>query len=428
MSSTTEQDLEAAAHSTERTVADVTESSAARTPGWPSSLVAFLLDRARPGDLLPWGARLVAVAVEADAVRLVIERDGVSAAAWIRLRAAGGGAYRTTAHFLVGHTGNSLDRAALELLDELHGEIVRREGTLPPPLRAAMGDHAAAARTDLPIPIDWLAVRAGVKPAVRQVPGGTAVGNELVAAARRQGLHAITVEAPEYLVDFATGDAAGCRTILYVGATPAAVRAAADAERAMITAVGRGEPVTATLNTALGRALGYPECCIASFGPRCDLPNAALRFEALRRTGASAFALLNDLEPRRSLVSHFVCRYDCAASLRYARAVLDAVAGVDATRAKELSRSLEGVVILFREGGALRLGDGRATGDDRYVYRSTTVHENPGEHERWCDVLANADEVRIGRGVLFPFRDGQPLAPLPFDEEQVQIRPFVGAP
>jgi hypothetical protein len=104
------------------------------------------------------------------------------------------------------------------------------------------------------------------------------------------------------------------------------------------------------------------------------------------------------------------------------------VAGVDATRAKELSRSLEGVVVLFREGGALRLAGVRAAGDDRYVYRSMTVQGNPGGDERWCDVLADADEVRIGRGVLSPFRNGQPLAPLPFDEERVQIRPFVGAP
>jgi hypothetical protein len=412
-------------HSNEHAGADVTGSSGLRTPGWPSSLVAFLLDRARPGDRLPWGARLAAVSADTDAVRLVIERDGVSAAAWIRLRAAGGSAYRTTAHFLIGHEGNSLDAAALRLLDELHGEILRREEKLPASLLEAMRGSSATARTDLPMPIEWLAVRAGVKPAARQVPDGAGVGEGLVAAAQRQGLHAIAVEASAYLGDFATGDAAGCQTILYVGATPEAARAAVDAERAMITAVGRGEPLTPTLNAALGRALGYPECCIASFGPSCDLPNATLRFEALRRTGAVAFALLNDLDPRRSLVSHFVCRYDCAASLRYARAVLDAVAGVDATRARELSRSLEGVVILFHEGGALRLGEARAADGDRYAYGSTTVHGNSGGHERWCDVLADADEVRIGRGVLSPFRNGQPLASLPFDEERVQIRPFV---
>jgi hypothetical protein len=76
----------------------------------------------------------------------------------------------------------------------------------------------------------------------------------------------------------------------------------------------------------------------------------------------------------------------------------------------------------------LQLEGARAAGDDRYVCRSTTVHGNPGGRERWCDVLADADEVRIGRGVLSPFRDGEPLAPLPLDEDRVQIRLFVGVP
>jgi hypothetical protein len=405
-----------------------TGSAAARTPSWPAAVAAFLLDGARPGDRLPWGAELAAVGAETDAVRLAMGRDGVSVVAWIRLRAAGGSAYRTTVHFLVGHVGNALDAAALRLLDELHGAIVRREATLPAALLEAMGASAAATRAELPIPIEWLAVRAGVKPAARQVPHGAVVGDELVAAAERQGLHAMRVEAPEYVGDFATDGGAGCRTILYVGATPEAARAARDAEREMIAAVRRAQPVTSALNAALGRALGYPECCIAAFAPQCDLPNAALRFEALRRTGASAFALLNDVDPRRSLVSHFVCRYDCAASLQYARAVLDAMAAVDAARADELSGDLAGVIVLFRDGGALRLGAAQAAGAGRWVYGSATVHGNPVGHERWYDVLADADEVAIGRGVVSPFRGGRPLVPLAFDEARVQIRPFVGAP
>jgi len=389
--------------------------------------VAFLLDGAGPGDRLSWGARLDAVRAQADAAQLVIERDGASVVAWIRLRTAGGAAYRTTEHFLLGHEGTSLDDAALALLNELHRELVRRESTLPEPLLEAMRQSAAGAQADLPMPIEWLAVRAGVKPAARQVPSGAAVGDELVAAAERQGLHAIAVDAAAYLADFSTGDAAGCQTIVYVGATPEAARTACDAERAMIAACDRGEPVTFALNAALGRALGYPECCIAAFGPRCDLPNAALRFEALEQTGASAFALLNDVDPRRSLISHFVCRYDCGASLRYARGVLDAVAAVDVTRAEALSQSLHGVVAVFREGGSLQLGETHAAGDDRYVYRSSVMHENLGGYAHWRDVLADADEVRLAPGVLTPFRNGQPLAPLPFDEARVQIRAFVGA-
>src|SRR6185295_12245182 len=125
-------------HSNELVAADVTEASPARTVGWASSVIAFLLDGARPGDVLPWGARLGAVSADGDVVRLVIARDGVSAAAWIRLRAAGGSAYRTTAHFLVGHDGSSLEPAALRLVDELHAAIGRCEETLPAPLLAAM--------------------------------------------------------------------------------------------------------------------------------------------------------------------------------------------------------------------------------------------------------------------------------------------------
>lgn len=414
-------------HSNDRAATDVTGSSSARGPGWASALVAFLLGGAGPGDRLAWGARLDAVRAQADAVRLVIERDGASVGAWIRLREAGGAAYRTTEHFLLGHEGNSLDDAALALLNELHRELVRREVVLPAPLLEAMRASAAGAQADLPMPIEWLAVRAGVKPAARQVPSGAAIGGELVAAAERHGLHGIAVDAAAYLADFSTGDAVGCQTIVYVGATPEAARTACDAERAMIAACDRGEPVTVALNAALGRALGYPECCIAAFGPRCDLPNAALRFAALRQTGAVAFALLNDVDPRRALISHFVCRYDCGASLRYAQGVLDAVAAVDAPRAEALSQSLHGVVALFREGGALQLGETRAADAERYAYRSTVGHGNLGENAHWRDVLADADEVRLARGELTPFRKGQALAPLAFDETRVQIRPFVGA-
>jgi hypothetical protein len=399
--------------------------NAARPSDWPSALVAFLLDGARPGDRLAWGARLDAVRADADAVQLVIARDGASAGAWIRLRAAGGGAYRTTDHFLLGHEGSSLDAAALRLIDELHGEIVRREGMLPEPLREAIRAAATASRTELPMPIEWLAVRAGVKPATRQVPGAAADGQDLVAVAARHGLHTVVVEAPEYLADFSTGVGTGCRTIFYVGATPEAAQAAVDAERAMIAAVGREAPVTRRLNEALGRALGYPECCIDAFLPRCDVPNAVLRFEALRRTGASAFALLNDVDPRRALISHFVCRYDCAASLQYARAVLDAVAAVDATRARELAAALAGVVVLFPDGGAVQLDEAHPAGAGRYVYGSTTVHARPSGDARWCDVLARADEVRMDHGVLVASRAGEPLASLPVEDERVQIRPFV---
>jgi hypothetical protein len=389
------------------------ESSALPTPTWASSLVALLLDGAQPGDLLPSGARLDAVNAPQDGVRLVMSRDAASVVAWLKPRAAGGGAYRTTVHFLLGHEGASLDAAGRRLLDELHAAIVSREAALPASLLAAMGARTPTTGSD--IPLDWLAVRAGVKPASRHVLHGAGIA-DLVASVGRHGLHAIAVDATDYLASFATGGAAGCDTLLYVGATPEAARAAVDAEHARMVAA------------ALGRALGYPECCIAFFTPRCDLPNARLRFEALRRTGGSAFALLNDLDPRRSLVWHFVCRYDCTASLRSARAVFDAVDAVDAARAGELARALEGVLILFREGGALQLADVSVAGEDRYVYRSVAVHGELAAEERWREVLEHADEVRIGRDELAAFHDGERRGALPFDAERVQVRPFVRAP
>ncbi len=400
------------------------ESPSPSIPAWASSVVAFLLDGARPGDLLPGGIRLDAVSAGHDAIRLATSRDGASVDAWLRPRAVGGGAYRTTAHFLLGHEGSALDAAGLRLLDELHAAILRREADLPAALLATLGERPPTPGSALPI--DWLAVRAGVKPAARSVLRGAGM-EDLIASAERQGLHAIPVDAAVYLTDFATGGAAGCDTILYVGATPAAAGAAVDAERAMMAAVARGAPVSATLNAALGRALGYPQCCIDFFAPRCDLPNARLRFEALRRTGGSALALLNDLDPVRSLVSHFVCRYDCETSRRYARTVLDAMGESDPARAEELSRALEGLVILFREGGALQLAGARTVGADRYAYRSVIVHEDPAIPGRWRDVLGHADEVRIGRGLLSPFRNGEPLGALSFDVDGAEVRPFVSA-
>lgn len=134
---------------------------------------------------------------------------------------------------------------------------------------------------------------------------------------------------------------------------------------------------------ALGRALGYPDCCIAMNDALQPLEMADM-VRVARFAGTSPDWRLNifltELElPGGSpyyLVSHFPCSLDCEASIAYASRLLQAISALDPRFARDLETALRMPVLLrdernppeerrFGNSGAILQG---ATFDETIVY------------------------------------------------------------
>jgi hypothetical protein len=124
------------------------------------------------------------------------------------------------------------------------------------------------------------------------------------------------------------GDAAGDHVILYVGAVRATLVAVAGAE-ARILARGRGAPDPAD-HWLLGRAFGYPECCIQAFvedllqrgrEAQSQADHARLVERARARTVHPDPLLTRSGDRDAALISHVPCRFDCPASVELARRI-----------------------------------------------------------------------------------------------------------
>ena len=216
--------------------------------------------------------------------------------------------------------------------------------------------------------VEWVAMRAGLKPATRvSIDAGRVT--EVEARARRDGLavvHAARV------VEF-PGRAPAA--ILYVAPDEHRARAVADAERPLLP------PDNAQLaldrevesHTELGRLLGFPACCVDEFcrrlrrgiNVRLDGTWAHEDFVAAE-TAASAsrgvLGRLNDLSPdrRMRIVTFYPCRYDCPIAADYAAAVLAAAERVDPVATAALRSALLGTMrigIHGARGGEARAGE-----------------------------------------------------------------------
>ena len=186
---------------------------------------------------------------------------------------------------------------------------------------------------------------------------------------------AVTLDERDHL----RGGGGGQTTIVYVSRDPA------DAERALaIEAALEGPAAGATRDPEagsdahgreLGALLGYPTCCTEAFleGLPHWRPGAALAettFHALRSLARSA-----RLDPRLDftsplsdvcLIRHYVCRFDCAASLELA-AALEAEQ-LARTGRRPSRRSI--ATLLYPDAGAVALAgepDGRALRRPRIV-------------------------------------------------------------
>jgi hypothetical protein len=181
--------------------------------------------------------------------------------------------------------------------------------------------------------------------------------------------------------------------------------------------------VTAPQVRALGAALGYPSCCIDAFIPIRDRSTPAIQFHALRRTPGRAALLLNDITVP-GLVSHCVCRYDCSASLEYARALFHEIARLDPNAAEALRRSLGGIVVLFRRGGALRLVSDTPAAEGTHRFGPVDVTGTGPRLEQWRTALHGADGLEVLDARVRLLRGTEETCRLDAPANEVQVRPF----
>ena len=198
--------------------------------------------------------------------------------------------------------------------------------------------------------IEWIAMRAGIKPAnrVTLAPDHTA---GLEARARREGL---AVARGAQLASFPGRPPSA---VLYVSRDAQRVRELAEAEAPLLSgehgrlAVEHAIPI----HTRIGHLLGFPPCCIAEFcvrlrrdvTRRLDGRRAHEDFvaaECAARASQRFLGRLDDLSPDRHMriVTFYPCRYDCPTAADYAAAVFAHAERADAAAAAALRAALLG--------------------------------------------------------------------------------------
>lgn len=217
------------------------------------------------------------------------------------------------------------------------------------------GHSEAISRLD----IEWIAVKAGVKPALRITIAPERIG-DLERRAHREGF---AVARAAEMATFPTRPPAA---ILYISPDPERTRELADAEAPLLPFVpGRVGPEEGIpLHTRLGLLLGYPRCCVEEFCARIrrgvtrriDGRHADEDFvaaECAARASQRFLGRLNDLSANRRvrIVTFYPCRYDCPEAASYAGGVFAQAERADATAASALRAALIGTVSIGVDGG-----------------------------------------------------------------------------
>ncbi|MBI5533335.1 MAG: hypothetical protein HY898_11500 [Deltaproteobacteria bacterium] len=199
-----------------------------------------------------------------------------------------------------------------------------------------------------PIDVEWLAFRAGIKPAIRIT---TDVRRARRAAARFRNLGACVVGT--------TGLVGANRipsAILYVARSRREAEQLRLIERDLVAEAPECDPPRVLeLNASLGARLGYPKCCIDAFCARIANPPAGISvlwLSARDAWVASPSSRLNSLllPERIRLITFEPCRYDCAAASRIADSVFQVVRDTDAHAAEAIDRELARPMVVAPDG------------------------------------------------------------------------------
>jgi hypothetical protein len=206
--------------------------------------------------------------------------------------------------------------------------------------------------------IEWVAMKAGVKPANR-VSSAPERADEVETRARREGLAVIR---SSHLVEFPGRPPS---VILYLARDEAYARSVAEAEAPLLPSLNAKLGIDEELvnHTRLGQILGYPRCCVEEFCLRLrrgitrrldggDGHEDFVAAECAARASQQFLGRLNDLSPdrRARIVTFYPCRYDCPTASAYAEAVFAAAMKMDALAAGELRAALLGQMHIAVDG------------------------------------------------------------------------------
>ena len=206
--------------------------------------------------------------------------------------------------------------------------------------------------------VEWIAIKAGLKPANR-VSIAPEHAADLDARARREGLF---VERAPQMAEFPGRPPAA---ILYISPDAQRARALVDAEAPLLLGErGRlAAEQAVALHSRVGHLLGFPPCCIDAFCTRLrhDVTRRAdgsrahedfVAAEYAARASRRLLGRLNDLSPdrRARIVTFYPCRYDCPATAEYAAAVFALADRADAAAAAALHGALLGTMSIAANG------------------------------------------------------------------------------
>lgn len=222
--------------------------------------------------------------------------------------------------------------------------------------------------------VEWVAYAAGLKPAIRRTVDPAQAG---ASEARMRAAGAVVLRARETAVFGAREE-----VVLYVAPTEGAAAALRDAEATVLPGRVTAADIPAA-HRAVGRALGFPACCVDAFCAR-----VARGVDRLVAGGPGGFAedyvaarsawvprpdaRVNPLLMRAGaqLVSFYPCRFDCPAAVAQAEALRGVIAARSAEAAGSLMATLSRSVVIAADGaraqvildGAWRVE--RAAGDE----------------------------------------------------------------
>jgi hypothetical protein len=206
--------------------------------------------------------------------------------------------------------------------------------------------------------VEWIAIKAGLKPANR-VSIAAEHAAALESRARREGF---AVERAPRSVEFPGRPPS---LILYVSPDAARARELVDAEAPLLPPASTRLRVdeAVPLHARFGRLLGFPSCCVDEFGVRLrrgvtrridgrDAHEDFVAAECAARASQRRLGRLNDLSPNRRarIVTFYPCRYDCPRAAAYAAGVFTAAERMDPAAAAALRAALLGAMTIAVDG------------------------------------------------------------------------------
>lgn len=207
--------------------------------------------------------------------------------------------------------------------------------------------------------IEWLAIKAGLKPANRVTISPDRAA-ELEARARREGF---AVEHGARMVEFPGRPPS---QILYLSPSAERARELVDAEAPLLPPESNRLRVeeAVPLHARLGMLLGFPPCCVHEFGERLrrgvtrrldgrDAHEDFVAAECAVRRSKQFLGRLNDLSPDRRvrIVTFYPCRYDCDVAADYALGVFKAAENQAPPEAAALRAALMQTASIAPDGG-----------------------------------------------------------------------------